>query len=98
MHCNAASQAQTEEHELYERQMSKEAIRYQNDWKDLIWLVSIFIVMAIMVMMMIDANRCKRPYFVCLTGTFEGVRKNLSVHHIVTSKTMTGVTRLVCRD
>ena len=32
-------QVETEEHELYERQMSKEAIRYQNDWKDLIWLV-----------------------------------------------------------
>ena len=92
MHCNAATQAQTEEHELYERQMSKEAIRYQNDWKDLIWLVSIFIVMA---MMMIDPVQ----NFVCLTGTFEeGVRKNLSVHHIVTFKTMTGVTRLVCRD
>merc|ERR1719460_1428785 len=33
-----SAQVETEEHELYERQMSKEAIRYQNDWKDLIWL------------------------------------------------------------
>ena len=33
------NQVKLEERELYERQMSKEAIRYQNDWKDLIWLV-----------------------------------------------------------
>ena len=47
-----------------------------------------------------DGNNDDDPVqnFVCLTGTFEGVRKNLSVHHIVTSKTMTGVTRMVCRD